>query len=526
MKQRSYIYKFFINYIRFFKSDSAYFVHALLMLTQKPFFPRIVYSIILLFCSLILYICLYNNPYIYFDESNTLNISRQTISDILKILSYEQNFPIYYILIHFSYILFGNTPLSIVIFNFIVWIFSIIIFRKLIKIYVNNESLVSFFTLLYSLTPAAFYYAYTIRMYGLMNLLIIVYLYSYAKYQQSNNIKWVFLASLGSVLLSLVHPSSLVVIPIIFLIGIVTIKKRTHLLITTITAVVSVITILLQIFTKNNILQIYLRDGVEYLKYTNSFFFEFPNLLLFFPSTELGVLFYLVSFYLVFRIFIGRNIFDQKYLPLVVFNLLFFILHLLLTSFTNARHYIFLLTPFLTAFFLGLNLLNSKYKFLFILGSTVFYIWMSLIIINSQLTLNKVVTNFCNQISSLETGLLISDFGHFNTINQCKINDLHHIFISRDGVTDPRVEGETGILIEQAKLGGTLWLSNRKPLPLNYNWDALKAYLEKNNPERVYLVAGLINRNYLYTDELDVFKSYKLEKFITPSIFMFKKIRE
>jgi hypothetical protein len=132
--------------------------------------PRLIEALCVVI-SLNFYVyALLRNSYLEFDESNSLYIASQSFGSIIEILRHEQNFPLYYFLLHIlkGYLIVIKTL------NLLVWLATLFfaqrIFARLIQSPIARASCL----LAFALIPYLFHYVFYSRMYGLTTLLIVI----------------------------------------------------------------------------------------------------------------------------------------------------------------------------------------------------------------------------------------------------------------------------------------------------------------------------------------------------------------
>jgi len=137
-----------------------------------------------------------------YDASNTLNIAARSTSEILSLVSHEQNFSTYYLLIHAVVYLTGSTSAAILLLNWLPWLIAILAFYYSLP--EAPTGIRKLFTFVFA-ASATLYYSFFPRPYALVLLCasILGYSLSQAKLSKSTHLLLEALAVLGAVS---VHP--------------------------------------------------------------------------------------------------------------------------------------------------------------------------------------------------------------------------------------------------------------------------------------------------------------------------------
>ncbi|HUW21825.1 MAG TPA: hypothetical protein VMW41_04125 [Candidatus Bathyarchaeia archaeon] len=511
---------------------------------------RAAFTIILLLIGIsilrIFLIALTHDPNFDFDESNTIRIAQQTPANINRILSVEQNLPLYYQILHLLFKIFNGQVRSAIWFNFIVWLFSIFIFYRILLFFFPKRRFNYFFLLIYILTPNIFYYAFYLRMYGLCNLFFLIFLFFLFKFFNKEKILWLIILGFCLIILSLLHPSALGVMLLLLFLSYWIFTDRRSFLIFILFLSFSLALIFYQLSQKTDLKRIYFTRGIEYLRDKNIFFYEFPGLLFFFGNKwELEALglrgvwilfFYLLSFFLLCHFFLKRSLFARKEIFTVfIFVAIFYLLSLGVSHFAS-RHLIFFIPPILISIFLGLTSLSKNQVKYFALLLLFFFMTQNSRWVKLLVSRHFYYQRLCRHLASLSSGLIITDITYFNVVENClNLENFPTLLLDVDGLTDIANLDELSVLIIQAEKGGKMFDINSRNQSyierlgnLLNSQEKLKirAVLKNAIADRksVYLVYNHEN-NLPHAKEMELIGSdFRFQKLACPGIFEFAKI--
>ncbi len=471
---------------------------------------------------------LFHNPHIDFDESNTIRIAQQDNETISRVLSYEQNFPLYYRILHVLFS-FTDSSRSAVFFNLAFWLFSTVVFYKLVRLYEKDTVWALFSTLLYTLTSSLSTYAYYVRVYSLINFFVLIFLCAISLYQRNQKKRWLFLQAFSTTALSLLHPSAIFILPLTAIVGGIVIRKRLHIMFFFLHFAVACVLSLLQFLQKQDIVKIYLTGGVEYMNSFRNTFYTIPAQILFslhettqYTFIPLFYIFLVFTLYLAFR----NKFFSQRiYAPITVFIIFFLISHLILPPRMNPHHFIFLCPPLLLFLTIAVHRFTNQYRTYFLFFLCLIFVTFTIFNNAQYIRFESGNQELCKKISRLNSGTFITDYALVNAITYCHLRKESDIIaLGKDSLL--HTEGKTlqEILIYQAKSGGTLTLNMRPPGKNIGTFYLLENYLrdKKNSHKTIYYVKGIQSVPYLLPDELLAFHGYELNTFMPPSIFVFE----
>ena len=394
---------------------------------------------------IILFATLQSDPHILFDESNTLRISQLPFSGILEVLSYEQNFPLYYLIAHVFLAIFKNY-IALSIFNFAIWVFSFFVLYRLLKLFFSHHWSL-YFLLLYSFVTSINYYAYSLRMYGLINLVLLAYFYWLFLYARKNQLLLLIYANIAVLVLVLLHPTMLVVLVLSAIVEVILIRKRLHYLIFLVCKIITSAILLLEVSMKEDILRIYVTQGMEYMGGFEKTFWEFPSQLLFRGNYQFfDILFYLVCGYCVFLFIKNINMKAKENSIPSIFLILLLIVHLFVRKYAP-YHYIYLTGPFLLAIFQGVFNENKKRRKFLAITLLILFFLQHKVFYNED--------NLCNSISNLNKETIIVGYDLYNQVDYCNGGGNKKVVLfDRSGFIDISGLSVKQILIIQAKKGG------------------------------------------------------------------------
>ncbi|MFC1790379.1 hypothetical protein ACFLZP_02775 [Patescibacteria group bacterium] len=513
--------------------------------TGKRIIKFILFSLIIISILRVFVIVVGHNPNFEYDEANGLQISRRSIADIRKILSYEQNFPLYYRLLHYLMLVFGNNGLVGVWSNFMIWLFSVYIFYHLLRIFFSSKRLVCFGVLIYILTPNLAYYAFTVRMYSLYNLVFLISLYAFLSYISQRKIVWLVIVGYSFLFLSLLHPSAIILLLVFFFIGLLTITKKRDFLLFSSFVILAIVLLLTQLAPKSKevlVERTYIPRALNYLWETKTHFFEFPALLLFFYGNweidQLGAerawlfVFFILSLSFFYKFRKKDFLSQRKYLVILCFLMAFCCLPLLTSNFLS-KHLIFLISPYLLVFFVGLSLFpRRQLKYLAVLVFFIFSLFTSFWV-NKIYSQRDYYQRLCQNLNSLERGVILVSLGLHSPINHCRnLENLPMLMFFSNKVKDISEDKTLDILIYKAKQGGqnfNNWsVSSRRGFEFALKSEAgvkMKQMIKEKtkNENQVYFIMehpqGQIDPNQFNL----LGKDFRFEKFLDPDISVFIK---
>jgi hypothetical protein len=290
--------------------------------------------------------------------------------------------------------------------------------------------------------------------------------------------------------------------------------------------------IALQVAGKVDFHRLYLGSGVEYAKESSAAFYNFPWKLLFREYGSHGLALYLLSAVLLVAFLRKAPVFRPPYFLLLWFNGLFFVIHLVLRSFTNSHHFYFLTAPFLLGLVVGLRCVTRggrRHRIVISLLLGVIALG-SLQFSAGAWRLEKRAERFRAALEALEPGCILTDFVVHNEVAYATGRGAHRLLIVRpDDLVDVTNLPLPDLLKLQVDLGGlatsgiSSWLyAERIGDAMSEGSPPLDEQLESLAGDCDYLYYVLPqNRTTLYPEEVRLFRRYRLERFIRPSIYRF-----
>lgn len=534
----------FLRYL--YAQGSELFLTLYRLLTQKRI-EAILWSFLFINVLRVLLFTYYHIPHLSFDELNTLTIAQTSISDIWNILAYEQNFTFYYYLLFMAREIASIEVVAKTI-NFFTWILSLFLFYKLARVYIRNHTFLLYAIVLYSLIPSIYFYAYYVRMYGFMNVLGLIYLYSLIRFLSSRKSVWFYSVAFSVVALSITHFMAYVVIVVNSIISllIVTDKKQKYYLLSV--SVVGCFLIGIQLLLKFQPITTYLQDNAEYVHALKLDIITAPTVL-FFVFYNYGPLFWLAFAYLIHRYFIlfrTRGNGSMRKFPhgLLAVYAGVFLLTLVAYPSLLTRHAIVLIVPLLLCILLGLYSLRKNtvtYRGLsfFLLA---FFLFKAFVFDSDQLLLELDHRVFCDEIRALDVDVVVAQYMMYLPLEYCIQSDMSgfnqvYTIDKSEGLVDMKLLTKKEISYYQARKGGSLDLPEYK----EYRFYSF-GYKQVSNDEisrvvrrlRVAVKTGetvaYVTRyetgaphKMLLAEEVAAFQGYDLKQYLRPGIFIFKK---
>lgn len=448
------------------------------------------------------------NPNYAFDESNTIRISSQSFYNILEILRYEQNFPLYYFISHIFLSIYQKSQI-LQLFQFITWIFSIIFFYKLSKYFFKTKSESLFVTFIYTILPASYFYAFYIRMYGLLNLFGIVFLLFLTKFVKYQSTKSLYMAFFCLLIMVLLHPSGILFLPLALPLLLFA-KPRQRLSVILFGTMILVI-FLFQISLKVDLLKSYLGVGVNanndiypiysrFIIYSSVVFQNIPTI-----KNFLDVSFSIVFFIVLFYRFIDFKKFKNTDLVLVISLFEVMLISFAILNITATRHMVIFAVPIVIFLFQSIMVKITTIKVVSAYLLLTLIIAQNLVymtIIKEDFSFSK---SFCKNIMMVESNsLVITSMTVYNAVSFCNPDLNNIVFASTMEPFYIKNKSTKDVLIEQAKLGG---FGERLDYPINIvsQQSPQNLYLAFHywpDPEYYKVVRKLVPKNYRYIETI------------------------
>ena len=223
-----------------------------------------------------------------YDETHVLMIASQSFPQIREILSYEENFPFYHQIVRVFYLIFGQDFSRVgVFFNFFLWFLSIFIFYRIICLLIDDRQWLRLSALLaYIWAGNLTYYAYRLGPYSLFNFLFLNFLLLFLKYCVKGNLGHLLMAGVCLLVVSLVHPSALVLVLIIFPLAIMVVNRRQELVAFLALILIALGRLVWEFSQKKDIINNYWTQGFEYIRNSKNIFYESAGIHVFFEARE------------------------------------------------------------------------------------------------------------------------------------------------------------------------------------------------------------------------------------------------
>lgn len=447
-----------------------------------------------------------------FDEEYTIRVARQQPADIVEIVSYEQNFPAYHLLLHWLIYLPFNDMRTVHLFQLIIWVAGVIVFW--FTLHLLGASLIQhlLFILLYVCTYGISKYASYVRMYGLLVLLFLLVVYFFVRYIKSEKIINIGMSGLWLILLAPLHPVALPIIAIFFYTGLWTIKDKitrmTYSMFLAAAGFVGVINLLLK---RRGLAEIYITDGVRYLNELRNYrrIYSYPHLVFFGDSSPGEWLFLLIVIYLLYR-FVHYQQNKPINLLLGIFGAVF-VGTLFLSRWINIGHHVVFLVPMLILIFLrSYQTLVERRRRILGLALLSYFLFTNMYQYTKQVNYDRWFMQLCYEFSTISPGNIISNHVNISALIHCFPSQKFNFYMETiDGsfkkFDNPLASKE--LLIELAKIGGSFGVGGHR---LGY-----RNYLAQNTAELHKKLVELEKFYYvtpgspsLYYEELQFFTKH------------------
>lgn len=400
---------------------------------HKKFYKFLKISYILAFIlqvALVFLMGVLYSPIILFDDINTLRIAEQGYTEIIKILSYEQNFPLYYFFYH---VILEFTDKAIYVMrtiNFSLWLLLIAIFYKILKKYTTSKPDLYLGVYLFTLLSSIYFYSFITRMYMLFLMIFSMLFYVILKYIENNKVSYIVIIISLLSLLSFIHPLNG---PLIIILGVLFIflaKNKKQYFTFLVLLIIPVIIFASNLLIKSrDIVSLYITDGVSYLGELPDLFFNFPEKLFFGIKTQLSIAVFIFSVFFFLKFLKGHNQLIKKNYILLYFSFIFIVLMLILNSFSNYRHYIYLVIPVFLSLLLGIFTMRKKKLIKYFIIVSMFML-MNLISIATFISTSNFSAKYCEDLKKIEPdGLIITQFNQVHTLKKCLVKGRNDILV-------------------------------------------------------------------------------------------------
>ena len=526
----------------FFKSLKGLYFNYIYDKKSENLYPRIYLFLILVIALYLAFFSYIRSTNFSYDESNTLNIASLSFFDISEALKNEHNFPFYYYILK----IFSYSPHYILIskaFNYLIWILCVVSSYFFGKLVFKNKNSALTFTFLVAYSPLLNYYSFYIRMYGLMFLLLIFYQYFFIRIlsREQNTKRNYFLFFVSSLLLSLIHPTSVFIYfsaaVAIFLLYVYKNQKNVFVLLTTF---LSSIVILFLFLYKKGIYDTFMGGGSSYV-------FDFkPNilgginsLLLIPPNAPFYSLVLFLFIYLVYRYFKKLN---PGYL--YIYSASSLIVYLVLVSYIgdkNPRHYIYFLLPLLFAIAKGIISLKKNVKMWLLPAVILFFVLNFINFAATSYNLHVENKEFCSKVSEFNnlSSLIVTNYAVYNPLRECLGKEtLPKIYILGGDTLIYQADNKSfkeNVFYQSRRGDSTDITDSRRFLyrSIKFKGNYPSSYIQEVKNilnQKSYGMEKLIyvtryeygnNNGQISTDEISLFSNFKFVRFISPSIYIF-----
>lgn len=495
----------------------------------KKFSPSVFIIIFVMSFSIAAYQTIAGNPFetadIY-DGATNIAIAQLPFDQIYNVLQNEQNFTLFYYIVRVLVISpLGMTGVKLFLFG--TWVLSLYLFYKCLGMFIKNKQALIVFTSLYSIAPTLVYYASYPRMYGVINMLMLLLLLVFNKYLQQNKLRYLLIVCAILIILPNLHLMSAFVAVIAFAASVMTFKTKGHVGLVVATLGVVAILCLVQIVQKPEWKTIYFGRGVDYMEHATTAFYLYPQALIMQATSNLSWIFYLVFVYSLYYVVKTKGYKDKRLFFTFLFVLVFMAINMVSKQFVNYRHFIFFVAPLLVYSFYGLYLMRGRIHFWLVLTYITYFVFIGFAS-NTARTLKEIEARAaCKQINTIETGVVVSDYYYLNFVRHCLPNFKGSIIaVFEDNVELLDGKSDFDILVREATIAGysthasyAQALAGSK-LDLMNDTTTVKYVLEQNNiaHQKVYLINTLLNRKAIYFYEDLFMKGLKFNRVISPSI--------
>ena len=466
-------------------------------------------ALIILQVALVAYASFHHPPEFFFDEEFTVRVARQQPADIVEIVSHEQNFPAYHLLVHWLMTLPFDDIKTIRIFQFSVWIVGVGMFLSILRLLRATPRQQLSFVLLYVCSYGISMYAGYIRMYGLLTLLFLLAVYFFMRYTYSRKTIDAMLSGLWILLLAPLHPIAIIIIAVFFYTGIFVVKDRTpRFLLAGELAIAANVILINLLYKQRSLISLYVSDGVRYLDELGAQrgLYEFPQLLFFRESfSDSWVLFFLVG-YLCYRFICHDRIQDDISFIIKIFFIAV-AANIFLSRRINIDHHVVFLAPMLLLVLLrGYQTLSGFRRAVVMVSLVSYFLLISIRQYTGQINRDTFFSGLCNTLSTLPPGPVVTNHISMSVLIYCLSSDTHALYMeTMDGHfkswENPLFSKE--LLIEQAMISGSFYVGGSSVGYHEYlrnNASQLQEDLAKL--DEFYFI--LFSSPVLYSDELEL----------------------
>jgi len=479
----------------------------------------------------ILFLSLTHNPYFSYDEANTVLIAQKSVRDIISILSYEQNFPAYYFIIHGLFLVSGGSILAVMLFQYAIWLCSIVVFYWLMRILRASRTVRLFFTVLYSFTVSVTTYASNVRMYGAMALLTIVIIYLLIRYAKEKKMSDAFFVAGATGVLVLLHPIAVVTLGVLSVLGIFVIKeKKTRIFYYAFLFLALLVVIGNLALKQRSLTAIYHTEGVRYFNELPAHLHQIPDRLLF--TIKGSWLLFLVISYLITRFFRAGGNYQQDWFIVAGFGIVLIGLSITADRLIAFHHISYLSPILLLLIYKGLQTLRDAQRFAF---SGFLFIYFATISVSSsvlQAANQQQFSLYCQAVSQLEPGVIITNYIMAPFSSHClDVPRLAVYVLEHDGSLTKYTDLTSAETLKMLARMGGLYSNTKERI-------AYRAFLSKyidharasvamiharELGERLYYLT--MGEQALYSEELVLFQDdYRYAGEPLPRVFLFEKI--
>ena len=470
-----------------------------------------------------------HEPYFSFDESNTIRIASYPPQTITRLLSYEQNFPAYYILIHGMMSVLDDYVHAIILVQLLVWGGSIIVFfliTKYIRVSFNYRLL---FTLLFSLCSSVSYYAYYVRMYGLVLLLFLGIIWLSYKYTYSHNVRYIY--SMLPVLFGIVvlHPSGLLIVVAQLLLVFLIVPYGSVRIVYTVCSAGILGAGILLLHKNRQLYEIYV-EGVRYANEAQMNYHEIPQHLFFSAESQFDWLVFMVvcgSFYIFIANRLWRN---TEGILLSAYGCIFFIITLVTRGVYQPRHYIYFVPILLLIMLSSISYIRRKnVKAIIVIGLICIFTGSFVKFYINQTVLTVAYKYDCQQLSNLDSGIIITTVPYINILSYCITQDNQLYSISPTGLINVSSLSEEEVIQYQVTTGGEYITSLKKESYRNFLVERMNVYQNDlkminavHTHKNMYYIPSISSRSQsMYAEELELFVDYAYKGSPIVGVFMF-----
>jgi len=468
-----------------------------------------------------------HNPLFYYDESHTLRIAQKSAGDMVNILSYEQNFPAYYLIVHGILSASGGSVMAVMLFQYAVWLVSVALFYQLMKSVGVSSLHRIFFTYLYSAVIVIARYAISPRMYGLMTLLSIIILHRFVRYVNDRRPADALFAAFSVVVLAFLHPVSAILIATSACLGVFVVRgKKTRAGYFAILGIAGLVWVGNLMVKQGLLYDMYMSEGVMYVKETSFLFHDmFDRLFFNIPGSWLS---FFVFGYLVIRFFRTARWGQTYHFTLLIWGSVLIVLTVFAGKLFLFYHISYLTPALLLVMYEAIRTLRGAARYAITIFLSVYFGVMSLMLAGAQFESHRRFADYCRMLSVLPSAPIITNYTVISLIDHCFQGQpiVYTEAYNGDGLVRWDDVSSIEILRYQARMGGRVAVIGARGV-LEPHRDAFRESISalREEPAGDVLYYMPFKERALSPEELGLFQGYySYADEPAPLVFMFKRM--